>query len=440
MPMTAARGESAESSDALLHLCVAAVVAGALTGLAGSAFRLVLAWAERTRADFAAWAHQWPDFGWLLPVLGAAMCAGLARWLVRFAPVASGSGVQHVEAVVRGEAEPAGLRVLPVKFVGGTLAIGSGLALGREGPTVQMGATIGVSIARWLRMGIDDVRTIQAAAAGAGLGVAFNAPIGGAVFVFEEVVRRFRLRVTLSTLIACAVAIGVSRIVLGDRPDFPVDPIAPPPFSGLAAHLLLGALLGALGAAYNRLTLWGLDLFDRLPVAPVELRAAMVGAGVGLLLWFAPSMVGGGDSINQDVLDGRVPLFSLTLIFLVRWLFGPWSYCAGTPGGLFAPLLLVGSAFGMVFGILTHDLLPSLAPQPLAFAIAGMAAFFTAVVRAPLTGIILIAEMTSTTTLMVPMLAACFAATIVATLLGSEPIYDSLRTRMVRRRDLGAPG
>ena len=215
---------------------------------------------------------------------------------------------------MRGEAEPAGLRILPVKFVGGTLAIGSGLALGREGPTVQMGATIGISVARWLRMGIDDVRTIQAAAAGAGLGVAFNAPIGGAIFVFEEVTRSIRLRLTLATLIACAVAIGVSRTVLGDQPDFAVEPIAPPSFRPCGASAL-GALLGVLGTAYNRLTVWGLELFDRWPSAPVELRAAIVGAGVGLLLWFEPSMVGGGELLNQDVLAGRVPLFSLTFIF-----------------------------------------------------------------------------------------------------------------------------
>jgi CIC family chloride channel protein len=297
-----------------------------------------------------------------------------------------------------------------------------------------MGATIGISLARWLRMGSDDLRTMQAATAGAGLGVAFNAPMGGAIFVFEEVARNFRVRLTIATLIACAAAIGVSRLVLGDRPDFAVAPIAPPPFSSVIPHLLLGAALGVLGAVYNRLTVAGLEMFDRLPVTPVELRAALVGGGVGLLVWFAPSFAGGGDVRNQAVLAGSVSSATLLVVFLVRWLVGPWSYSAGTPGGLFAPLLLVGSAFGLLFGNVVHDLLPSLAPQPVAFAIAGMAAFFTAVVRAPLTGIILIAEMTATTTLMVPMLAACFAATAVATALGSEPIYDTLRTRMLRGR------
>jgi CIC family chloride channel protein len=387
------------------------------------------------RDALVAWAHHWPDYGWLLTVLATAVCAGLARWLVRWAPTAAGSGVQHVEAVMRGEAEPANLRVLPVKFLGGTLALGSGLALGREGPTVQMGATIGVSVARWLRMVIDDLRTMEAAAAGAGLAVAFNAPVGGAIFVFEELARTFRLRLTVATLIACAVAIGVARTVLGDAPDFAVAPLTPPSFSTVAAHLVLGALLGVLGAGYNYLTVLGLDTLERLPLAPVELRAAIVGGGVGLLLWFEPSLVGGGDALNQTILAGGVSTGTLLLVFLVRWLVGPWSYAAGTPGGVFAPLLLVGAAFGMLFGTIVQDLLPGLSPQPVAFAIVGMTAFFTAVVRAPLTGIVLIAEMTATNTLMVPILAASFSATVVATLLGSEPIYDTLRTRMLRAQE-----
>ena len=428
----AGASETPDNNGGLLRLGIAAALAGALAGLVGGTFRFVLARADDARDAFVAWAHQWPVIGWVIPVLAAALCAALARWTVRFAPAASGSGVQRVEAVMRGEAEPAGLRVLPAKFIGGTLAIGSGLALGREGPTVQMGATIGISIARWLRMSIDDLRTMQAATAGAGLGVAFNAPMGGAIFVFEEVARGLGQRLTLATLIACAVAIGVSRAMLGDQPDFIVAPLAPPPFASILAHLALGAILGVLGATYNRVTLWGLDLFDRVPVSPVELRAALVGGAIGLIAWFEPSLVGGGDRLNQEVLGGGVSLFALATIFAVRWLIGPWSYSAGTPGGLFAPLLLVGSAFGMMFGTVAKDVFPVLAPEPLVFAMAGMCAFFTAVVRAPLTGIILITEMTATTTLLMPMLAACFGAMVVATLLGSEPIYDTLRVRMLR--------
>lgn len=413
----------------MLRLALGATLAGALAGLVGGAFRFVLDRADALRDAFLGWSQQWPQGGWLWPVLAAAACAAAARALVRIAPMASGSGVQHVEAVMREEELPAPLRVLPVKFIGGTLAIGSGLALGREGPTVQMGSTIGVGIARLLRTGIEELRTLQAATAGAGLAVAFNAPIGGALFVFEEVARRFELRLVLATLLACSVAIAVVRAMLGDEPAFHVAALAPPPFWSIVPHLLLGALLGLLGAAYNRIVVWGLDAFERLPAWPVEARAAVVGAGVGLVASCAPSLVGGGDALNEQVLGGGLALDTLALIFAVRWFIGPWSYAAGTPGGLFAPLLVIGAAFGALCGAIVHDLAPTLAPQPLAFALVGMAAFFTAVVRAPLTGIVLVVEMTATTTLLVPMLAACFAAAAAATCVRSEPIYDTLRTR-----------
>jgi chloride channel protein, CIC family len=423
--------EAPQDRSRLLLVALGATLAGALTGLVGGAFRYVLDAADAARHAFLHWSHQWPGFGWLWPVLAAALCAAAARGLVRIAPIASGSGVQHVEAVMRGEEAPAPFRVLPVKFIGGSLAIGSGLALGREGPTVQMGSTIGVAIARLLRMSVEDIRTLQAATAGAGLAVAFNAPIGGALFVFEEVARSFGLRLTLAALLACAIAVGIARVMLGDQPDFLVTTLSPPPLSSIVPHLLLGALLGLLGAAYNRITVWGLDLFDRLMAWPVEARAAAVGGAVGFVAWIEPSFVGGGDTLNQQVLDGGVPFITLAVVFVARWLIGPWSYAAGTPGGLFAPLLVVGAAFGALCGGVVHEVAPTLAPQPVAFAVVGMAAFFTAVVRAPLTGITLVVEMTATTTLLVPMLAACFAAAAVATVVRSEPIYDTLRTRSV---------
>jgi CIC family chloride channel protein len=258
--------------------------------------------------------------------------------------------------------------------------------------------------------------------------------------VFEEVARRFALRLTLATLIACSVAIGVARLMVGDRPDFLVAHLSPPPFSSIVSYLVLGALFGLLGAAYNRVTVWGLDAFQRLTALPLEVRAALVGGTVGLLAWIEPTLVGDGDGLNQQVLDGGLPLATLATVFAVRWLIGPWSYSAGTPGGLFAPLLVVGSAFGAIFGVTLNELSPALAPQPIAFAVVGMAAFFTAVVRAPLTGITLVVEMTATTTLLVPMLSACFAAAVVAALVRSEPIYDTLRTRTVHARRGPAPG
>ena len=123
-----------------------------MTGVAGALFRLTLTWADKTRLEVLNYSHQYPYLGWLIPVIAAAVCVAIARFLVRLEPLASGSGVQHVEAVMRGEAQPAPRGVVPVKFVGGVLAIGAGMVLGREGPTVQMGSVIGSSFGRWLRL------------------------------------------------------------------------------------------------------------------------------------------------------------------------------------------------------------------------------------------------------------------------------------------------
>jgi chloride channel protein, CIC family len=185
--------------------------------------------------------------------------------------------------------------------------------------------------------------------------------------------------------------------------------------------------------SYNYTLLSTLAAADRLHRWPVELRAALIGAVVGLLAWFAPGLVGGGDAITQRVLAGSEALVMVALVFILRFGLGALSYAAGTPGGLFAPMLVLGSQSGLLFGALCKYWFPSLAPHPTAFAVVGMAAFFTAVVRAPVTGIVLVAEMTASFTLLLPMLGACFGAMVVPTLLGNAPIYDTLRQRTLRR-------
>ncbi len=414
----------------LIRLSLVAAAFGAVVGVVGGTFRRLLFDADGARVSLVTWAHHWPLVGWIAPVLLAAGGAALARLVVRLAPLASGSGVQHVEAVWRGEAEHAPWTVLPAKFFGGLIAIGSGLALGREGPTVHMGAAIGSEAGRCFRVSPDDRRVLQAALGGAGLAVAFNAPLGGSLFVFEEIAKSFRLRLTLATLIGSATAIVSSRVILGNQPDFLVGPIPTPTGWLIVVYVVFGAATGALGVGYNRLVVGGVDLFNRLRRPGPELRAAVVGAVVGLILWFDPILVGGGDRLAQRVLGGGIAASGLLGYFLIRFVIGPLSYSPGTPGGLFAPLLVVGAVWGALVHGLVQPLVPALGNHPAALAIVGMATFFAAVVRAPLTGIALIVEMTATTTLLVPLFAACFAAVLVATLLRGEPIYDSLRVRM----------
>ncbi|MFN8169632.1 MAG: ClC family H(+)/Cl(-) exchange transporter [Candidatus Nanopelagicales bacterium] len=421
----------------LVRLSLVAAVAGAAAGVVGGLFRLLLERADVRRTAALEWVGEDPWVRGPGAVLLGALLVGLARLLVRWAPEAGGSGVQFVEANIRGEAPEARLRVLPVKFVGGVLAIGSaGLALGREGPTVQMGATIGGWLGRVLRLPERDVRTLHASVAGAGLGVAFSAPLGGAMFVFEEVARAFRTRLVVVTLVASATALAVAQRIVGDRPVFPVPPVEAGPVWTLALFAALGVLLGAAGVAYNALVVASLDVFDRFSRIPPELRAAAIGGFVVLVGIGAPSIIGGGEVLAEKVLVASTSIGVLVLLLALRWFLGPISYAAGTPGGLFAPLLLLGAAAGVLVAEVLNALVPSLALSPLAFGIVGMSTFFAGVVRAPLTGVVLVTEMTATTSLLVPMVLAAAVAELTATKLRGKPIYDTLRERMQRT----APG
>jgi CIC family chloride channel protein len=421
----------------LLALALLALVLGAATGLVGALFRLTLEAADRFRDRLVVWAHGLGPNGLLHIVVAAASAAGLAAWLVRmFSPPAKGSGIPHVEAVLRGEQPQAPFLLVPVKFVGGVLAMGLGLALGREGPSVQMGAGMAHVFGAVFRYNKQDVLALLAACAGAGLATAFNAPIAGAVFVLEELVRRFDTRITIATLAASAGAIAVARVFLGSAPEFKVQPLD---YAGLGAvpmGLALGVVAGLLGVAYNLALLGALAAAERLRRVPVEVRAGLVGAAVGLLAWFGPHLVGGGETLVQQALTGTGAPRVLAWMFALRFGLGAVSYAAGTPGGLFAPMLVLGSQSGLLFGLLCGGWLPGAAVQPAAFAVVGMAAFFTAVVRAPVTGIVLVAEMTAAFTQLLPMLAACAAAMVVPTLLRNPPIYDSLRLPAPQREAL----
>jgi chloride channel protein, CIC family len=422
----------------LLMLTLLACIVGAGAGAIGALFRLSLLHVDAWRNALIAWSHGIPIAGFLLVTASCAAAVAVAAFLVRrYSPEASGSGIPHVEAVLREELPPAPFSVLPVKFFGGLLAIGSGLALGREGPSVQMGASIAHVVGTLARRRWPDARALLAAGAGAGLAAAFNAPTAGAVFVLEELVRRFEPRMAIAALAASTGAIFVSRMVLGDAPDFDVGPLPDPSAATMPLHLALGVVAGLLAAGYNWTLIAAIAGADYLRRCPVELRAGLIGAAVGALAWFAPDLVGGGDPITQRALDGSGTLAVLPLIFLLRFVLGAVSYAAGTPGGLFAPLLVLGAQLGLCFGIFSRMAFPDLDIVPQGFAVVGMAAFFAGVVRAPVTGITLVVEMTANVTMLLPMLGASFVAMLLPTLLGNAPIYDSLRPPS-RQRD-GVP-
>jgi chloride channel protein, CIC family len=435
------------AEGSLLALAGLALLSGAGSGLILAAFRLALGATDRGRTFLIAEMHNHSGIGFVLVVAVCSAAVGLAAWLVRrFSPHASGSGIPQVEEALSGDLEPAPPHLILVKFAGGLLAIGAGMALGREGPSVQMGSAVGHIMGKWFRRTWPDLRTLLAAGGGAGLAVAFNAPIAGAVFVLEELVRRLETRIAIAALFTSSSAILISRLFLGDAPDFRVAisaqaAIATGPLAYAVAatwplYLMLGVVCGLAASLYNRAILGALALAGRFERGcPIELQAAAVGGLVGIIGWFSPELIGGGDDITQRLLAGQAAVVALPLAFVLRFGLGAVCYAVRTPGGLFAPLLVLGAQLGLGCGILAQTAFPALRVEPAAFAVVSMAAFFTGVVQAPVTGIVLVTEMTGAFTTLLPMLVACGAAMLVAILLRSPPIYDSLRERIAKARE-----
>jgi CIC family chloride channel protein len=378
-----------------------------------------------------AWSHQhgWWWFGWVIPMIlcaaGAATACYLTQWL---APQSAGSGIPRVESVLRHHLRPAALWILPVKFFGGALGIGSGLALGREGPTVQMGGTVGRLVSDALKRFLPEPWTLIAAGAGAGLAVAFNAPLAAVIFVMEELLHRFSARVFSTTLMACITGTAVLRFMLGNATEFGSPRLTTLPANVLPSYLLLGVLAGLLGVIFNTSLIAGMRLSDRAAAWPRGTKGALVGAVAGLLAWFMPGLVGGGESLAQSAIITNIPWAALFGLLVARFILTIASYSSGAPGGIFAPLLALGALLGGAFAAAESSLFhhPN---DPAPYAIVAMAACFTSIVRSPLTGVVLLLEMTGSWPLILPMMAASVTAYAIPELLGNAPIYDSLRQR-----------
>jgi CIC family chloride channel protein len=200
----------------------------------------------------------------------------------------------------------------------------------------------------------------------------------------------------------------------------------------LPLFVVFGLLTGCLGAVYNGLVLWFLDHVAAIRRIPTLAKAAVIGAIIGLAMFVSPLAVGGGELLTQQILSGHHIILSVVIGYLaVRFVAGPLSYSAAVPGGIFAPLLAVGALWGLLFVGGFDAVWPGDTTQlAVPMALVGMAAFFGATVRAPVTGLVLVAEMTATTEVLVPMMAATAGAVLAAYVVGSPPIYDSLRERM----------
>jgi CIC family chloride channel protein len=411
-----------------------AALVGVCTGAVALAFRVALSGADTLRNNLIEWAHSIPNYGWIFPILFSLLGAGISVALVRkFAPETSGSGIPHLEAVLHRFRRLHWKRVLPVKFFGGIIAIGSGMALGREGPTVQMGGAVGKAIAGFLKTSPRERLTLISAGAGAGLAAAFNAPLSGLIFVLEEVRRDFQPIVFGAAFVASVTADIIARIGSGQFPVFTVPSYPVAPLTALPIFALLGVTAGVMGVFFNKALLLSIKLYSRLPGRLNIPAAAVTGGIIGLIGWFSPLLIGSGHTLAESALRGDLVLTVIPLFFLVRFLLTTSSYGTGAPGGIFAPLLLLGSLIGLAIGQISHALAPSVVPIPAVFAVVGMAAYFTAIVRAPLTGIMLIVEMTGSYYQMLPLLVSCFCAYAVAEAMKDMPIYEALLERDLKK-------
>jgi CIC family chloride channel protein len=412
------------------HILPKALVVGVVAGLIASVFRMALQYFELGRI---AWIERLPLIWGLVVAVGVgAVGSGAGLWLVRrFAPETAGSGIPDLKSVVLGEKQLLWKRVLPVKFLSGVAGIGAGLTLGREGPTVQMGGATGLMVSTWFRVkrGEGERKALVSAGAAAGLAAAFNAPLAGMIFVLEELTGSFTPVVFVASFLAAVSADVVCRIVTGETPVFALHGMPGPSIHMLPVAAIIGVMAGFAGVGFNRGLLLSLDLFDKLRRWPPFAVGACAGAFVGLAAWIYPSVSGSGALLSQRAVAGEIALKWMLVLFAARFVLTMVSYGSGASGGIFAPLLVLGSLGGLAVGAGVHAILPGWAAFPETFAVIGMGAIFTATVRAPLTGIVLMIELTGQYGYMLPLLVSCLVAYGIAEAMGDKPIYEALRER-----------
>jgi CIC family chloride channel protein len=416
------------------HFLRAALV-GLLAGLVAVAFQWSLAFADAARNGLLSHLHQLPSaqyWGWaVLPLIGLIAGCLVGYIVTRYAPEAPGSGIPHVKAVLLQARSMSWKRLLPVKFFGGILSVGSGLSLGREGPTVQMGASLGKFVADALRLPPRLVPQLVSCGAGAGLAAAFNAPMAGFLFVLEELHRELSALTFGGALIAALVADIVARSLTGQLPSFSVKGYPALPLWALPLAAIVGIAGGLIGASFNKAILACQEFaisIGRRNVIPRWVHPGLIAALCGLVAWWCPIAVGGGHAIADALLSQHIQLTLLALagFFVLKYLLSCISYATGAPGGVFAPMLLLGAVLGLISGHFAASLFPSLAPLSPAFAVLGMAAVFTGSVRAPLTGIVLILEMTANYDQLLALAVTALVANLTADLTRDTPLYEAL--------------
>ena len=409
-----------------------ALLIGIIVGLVGAIFRIILSYIEIFRVNLYENAGNSGFMSWLWPILFAITGISIALYLVRkFAPEASGSGVQEIEGALDGLRPMRWKRVLPIKFIASLFSLGSGLLLGREGPTIQLGANIGKMVKDTLGKSDIESNSLISTGAAAGLASAFNAPFAGIIFVIEEMHGQFKFNFysVAAIMIGAGTADFIVRVLVNSKPVLEIMIFPSPNIFGLWIFIILGLLCSIIGYVYNKLLVISLDLFKFSFKIPIIYTGITVGLIIAIIGMFFPNLIGGGYDLITKGVGHSFTLSFLLLLFIARLLLSIFSYSTGAPGGIFLPMLTLGVIFGMFFGTSMQHYFPDLISHPGVYAIAGMAGIFSATVRAPLTGLVLAIEMTSNYELILPLIVTTVIASVCTALLGNEPIYTILLKR-----------
>jgi CIC family chloride channel protein len=416
---------SAEGDDSRLRrhedttLLFLTLVIGALVGLVVVAFIFLT---ERLGARlYPAGASGWRRL--LVPVTGALLSGIL---LHRYFAAARGSGIPQTKTSMFLQDGHIPMSIVLGKFGCSSLSLASGIALGREGPSVQIGAGIASVIARRFKLRPAQTKRLVPVGASAALAAAFNTPIAAVLFSLEEVMGNLHAPVLGSVVLASATSWMVLHLLLGDEPLFHVPAyhlVHPIEF---LVYAVLGAFGGVVSVAFVKLLLAMRARFLRLPSRTIWLQPAVGGLVVGLMGWFVPDVLGVGYGHVGEALNGRMAFAGMGLLLGLKLVATATAYASGNAGGIFGPSLFLGAMLGGVVGSAAHALLPDYTAGVGAYALVGMGAAFAGIIRVPMTSVIMIFEITRDYTIIVPLMIANMIAYLISARWQPEPIYEAL--------------
>lgn len=415
-----------------LRFVLLGLLVGLMTGTVVSAFRYCIEVGLRASHQVYGYLHMGPFvwWHWALLITFNLVLAVLVALMLKQEPYISGSGIPQVEGQLAGELEMHWWSILWRKFVGGVLALAPGLFLGREGPSIQLGAAVGQGLAGGFKLRGTDRRLLIASGSAAGLAAAFNAPIAGTLFVLEEVYHNFSPLVWLTALAGAIGSNFISLYVFGLVPVLHLSYSRSLPITSYWHLILLGVLLGLLGYLYQRVLLAMPRWYQRLTHLPRVIQGVVPFILLIAVGYFTPNLLGGGNSLIVGFGQYVPPLLTLLGIFVIRFVFSMISYGSGLPGGIFLPILSLGAIIGAIYGVTMYQLglLPHVYIMNLI--IFSMAGYFAGIGKAPFTAILLVTEMVGNLTHLMPLAVLSLTAYLVVDLLGGAPIYEALLEQM----------